>query len=256
MDTIVKTHIFENLGLLIEGAAGLLLEIANEAADARGQFNLVLSGGGTPVPLYKRLTRTPYGEDIPWDRTQFYWGDERCVPPDHLESNYGQAARHLLIPNRIPPGQVHRIKGELSSLEAAADYSNKLSSSSGGGENGPLFDLLLAGLGADGHLASLFPGAITDEEMGSLAMAVSADYDGRPADRVTLTPLAINRARHILFLVVGSGKAEAVNDAIFGKHDPVLHPAHRIQPPDGVIYWMVDQEAGTHLANISSGEIR
>ena len=256
MDTLVRTHIFENVGLLVEAAAGLLLEIAKEAAEVRGQFNLVLSGGGTPIPLYKRLTQSPYREDIPWERTDFYWGDERCVPPDQLESNYGQAARHLLIPNRILTSRVHRIKGEFQSAKAAADYSKKLSSSSGGSASEPLFDLVLAGLGGDGHLASLFPGPISDEEMSALAMAVTADYDGRPADRVTLTPLAINRTRHILFLATGSGKAEAVYDAIIGKYDPVLHPAHRIQPPDGVIHWMVDQKAGAYLSNSSSGEFR
>jgi 6-phosphogluconolactonase len=256
MDTIVKTHVYEDVELLIEAGAKLLLQTANEASEARGRFNLVLSGGGTPIPLYKRLAQPPYKQGMPWGVTHFYWGDERCVPPDHAESNYGQAARHLLIPNRIPPSRVHRIRGEFSHVEAAAKYSNELLGYHGGSENGPLFDLVLLGLGSDGHLASLFPGSMTDEEKDSLAMAVSADYDGRPADRVTLTPLAINQASHVLFLVTGTSKAEAVYDAIFGKHDPLLHPAHRIQPADGIIYWMVDREAGANLVTGQQFDVR
>lgn len=242
-----KVQVFDTSAQQIEATARLFLTVAEDAIAARGRFNFVLSGGSTPAPLYQRLALPPYSEAMPWNETHFYWGDERIVPPTHEESNVGEASRLFLDLIQARSEYIHRIKGELSPIDAAADYSERLSALSGKSGNGTLFDLVLLGLGSDGHTASLFPGSLQVEERRSMALAVSAVYGGRPAHRVTLTPLAFNRSRIVVFLVSGSVKAKAVKESIYGEFDPRTWPAHRIRPDSGEIIWMLDAEAGALL---------
>lgn len=247
MSASSNAHIFDSSDQQIQATARLILTVAKDASTKKGRFNFVLSGGSTPAPLFRMLALPPYAEAMPWNATHFYWGDERIVPPAHEESNYGQARLLLLDRIQARPENAHRIKGELSAIDAAADYSERLSTLSGMSGQGTLFDLVLLGLGSDGHTASLFPGPIKAEEQRSLALAISAVYGGRPAHRVTLTPRAFNRSRNVVFLVSGSEKAEAVKESISGEFDPQTWPAHRIHPDFGEVTWMLDAEAGALL---------
>ena len=242
-----EVQIFDSHGEQIEAAARLISSVAKKAQKVRGRFYFVLSGGGTPAPLYRRLAQPPFSSEIPWDDTHFFWGDERIVPSDHEGSNFGQARSIFIDAFEVPPDNIHRIRGELSPQDAADDYSSRLSSLSSIPGKAPIFDLVLLGLGIDGHTASLFPGPLSVKEEASLAMAVSAGYGDRPVDRVTLTPRTFNRARHILFLVSGLEKAEAVHQALSGDYDPQRQPSHRIRPDAGRIHWILDNEAGSLL---------
>jgi 6-phosphogluconolactonase len=241
-----KTQVFDTLDQQIHAAARFILAAAEDAVGRRGRFDFVLSGGSTPAPLYERLASPPYMKAMPWSVTHFYWGDERIVPPNHAGSNYGQARRLLLDRIQAHPENVHRIKGELSAPEAATDYSELLSVLSRLKKGGPLFDLVLLGLGSDGHTASLFPGSL-EQEPGVLAVSISADYGGRPAHRVTLTPESINRARQVVFLVSGADKAVAVKQSISGESDPHRWPAQKINPDSGQIVWMLDVDAAAMI---------
>ncbi len=204
-------------------AAARYVEVwTNAAVAARGAFSLVLSGGRTPVLLYTLLASAPFRDRIPWARAHLFWGDERCVPPEHPESNYGLARRTLLDHVPIPPEQVHRILGERAPEEAALAYEATLRHFFPG-ESEPRFDLVLLGLGEDGHTASLFPGtsALWQRDRWTVAL------DGGPGRgwRVSLTPGAINGARKVLFLVSGRTKARSLKQVLQAHVDPDAFPA-------------------------------
>lgn len=241
-------RIFDNQDVLTQAAAGLILEIGIEALNQSGRFLITLSGGSTPEPVYRLLANEPYQDGLAWAQSVFFWGDERCVPPDDPGSNYGQARRQLLSHVPVRSDQIHRIRGELGPDEAAADYRDLLADFSEDGLKWPRFDLVLMGMGADGHIASLFPGRSTSIEDRMAAIAVNADYDGRPAERVTLTPPVFNSARNIVFLVSGQGKAGAVATVLHGQADPVRFPAARIRPESGRLVWMLDRHAASRLS--------
>jgi 6-phosphogluconolactonase len=194
-----------------------------------------LNGGGTPVGLFDVLRTEPISRSEFWRATQFWWGDERSVSPDSDGSNYRMARELLLDPLGIEPSQVRRIKGELDPVEAAIHYTEILRRAAGPGRGWPRFDLVLLGLGLDGHTASLFPGSVVPD--GAAALAASADYAGRPSERVSLTPAVINSARHIFWMVVGADKAEIVDRVLNGPQDPDRIPAQRIQPEEGESVW-------------------
>ncbi len=241
--------IFETAAELHHVAAAYWRRLAQKAVEERGRFLLVLAGGSTPKPLYHRMAQSPYREDVPWSQTHVFWGDERMTLPEDPQSNYGQARESLLSQVPIPPEQVHPIPGELEPEEAALAYGETLARWAGAGRSWPRFDLVLLGLGSDGHTASLFPGKAVGEEKVVPARAVHAEYGDRPADRVTLTPPVFNSARHIFFLVAGEEKAEALAGVLDGEYDPGRWPAQRIQPQDGRVSWLVDRAAATQLAD-------
>ena len=220
---------------LAEEVAERLVQLAGQAIAERGMFSLVLCGGGTPRRLYELLASSPWRERIDWTRVAIYWGDERCVSPDHPESNYRFAKEAFLDSLPIPDRQIFRARGELEPRQAALDYERCV------GESECRFDCVLLGLGADGHTASLFPGSEVGVD-GEMVVAVEADYDGRPAWRVTMTPALLNEARRVLFLVAGAGKAEALEGS-WGEKDPERWPAQRIDPRDGEVEWWVDEAA-------------
>ena len=239
--------VLPDLDALSQEAANRLLSAAEEASRTRGKFHLVLSGGGTPKHLYRKLAKPAFSSMMPWSYVHLYWGDERCVPPDHAESNYGQA-RDILIKNvPVRNKNIHRVNGELAPEIAASDYSSRLREISGAGQEWPEFDLVLLGLGDDGHTASLFPGHLSHEEQTRPVLAVTAEYGGRPADRVTLTPLALNSARQIIYLVSGRSKAEALSAALGEQYDPIRWPSQRIKPIHGSVTWLVDEDASKSL---------
>ena len=240
-------QILDEDGSLDRVAAETITTLAQDAVAERGECHLVLSGGGTPSPVYDLMSQSSYQERFPWAHTHVYWGDERNVPADDPGSNYGQAQKLLLGKVPVQAAYVHRIKGELSPLEAVADYRRQLQDLGNDEMQWPIFDVVMLGMGDDGHTASLFPGIIDPLEDKSAVMAVQADYEDRPANRVTLTPLVFNTARTIIFLVKGGQKAEAVASILSGPEDKKQWPIHRIRPANGKVLWLMDKAAAARL---------
>jgi 6-phosphogluconolactonase len=242
--TTVEIH--ASPGDLARAAAALFTERASGAVSARGRFTAALSGGRTPEAFYSLLAKAPFTTGIPWDRVHLFWGDDRCVPPEHGESKYRLARERLLDHVPIPPENVHRMRGEMDPVEAATLYEGLLREFFGPcGEPCPAFDLVLLGLGEDGHTASLFPGSPAIRES---SRRVSAQYvDAHKGWRITLTPPAINSARLAAFVVSGKGKAAAVRDVLEGPFRPETLPAQAIRPARGELRWMLDRDAARLL---------
>ena len=224
---------------LAHEAARRIVDLSREASGSRGRFSVALSGGSTPGRLYRLLAEEPYRDLVPWGEVHLFWGDERCVPPGDPGSNYFLANETLISRVPIPPGNVHRVHGELEPERAARAYEQTLQDFFCGPHT--RFDLVLLGLGEDGHTASLFPGSPVLAETERLAAVASAVYQDRPAQRVTLTLPAINSARQILFLVTGRTKAPVVQSIVEGSGERL--PAQRIQPAAGGLTWLLDTEA-------------
>lgn len=241
-------HIFADNDAFNQAAARLLTTLAQQAVAQHGRFSLALSGGGTPAGMYRLLAERPYCEEMPWQQTHLFWGDERLVPPDDPGSNYGQVAKLLLNKVPIPPKNIHRACGELAMETAVADYTHQLQPFADG-NGSPVLDVILLGMGSDGHTASLFPGSPVQET--DWVIGVTANYDGRPAQRITFTPTVINQARHIIFLVTGSSKADTLQKVIYGSPQPVALPAQRIQPVNGTLTWLTDTAAAQHLSQLT-----
>jgi 6-phosphogluconolactonase len=247
MMTTTCVQIFPDSPALSHFAAELFTRTAREAVAARGRFLASLSGGGTPLALYRLLATA----SLPWDQLLFFWGDERCVPPDDPECCYQQARAVWLGQVPIPEKNLFRILGELGPEAAAADYARQMQAVAAPGLTWPRFDLALLGLGADGHTASLFPGSA--ETHGPATVAVTAHYQDRPANRVSLTPEVFNSARNVVFLATGSEKAAALAATLTGARDPGRLPAQRIQPTDGTVWWLVDEAAASRLPEQIAG---
>lgn len=230
---------FTNSDELSQTATKKFIELANQAINERGRFLVSLSGGSTPMKLYERLANEP----LDWSCVHFFWGDERCVPVDDSGNTYGQTKKILF--DKIGQTNIHRVRSELEPESASEDYANTLSGFADAPFDFPRFDLVLLGMGDDGHTASLFPGS--EIEINSPAIAVTAHYQDRPANRVSLTPKVFNQAREIWFLVTGAGKAETLRRVIQGERNLEQLPAQRIQPENGNLVWMIDEAAGSLL---------
>ena len=239
----VDVVVLEDASELAREAAQRFTRQAVDAVRSRGRFSAALSGGSTPGVLYQLLAEEPYRGQIPWADVHLFWADERCVPPNDPGSNYEQAETALISRVPIPPDNIHRIQGELEPLAAARFYDRALQDYFCGPQT--RFDLVLLGLGTDGHTASLFPGSPALEGTERLAEAVVAVYDDRPAQRVTLTLPAITSAREVLFLISGGTKAGIVRAVLEGS-DPRL-PARRVRPTAGQLTWLVDKAAAGGL---------
>jgi 6-phosphogluconolactonase len=213
--------------------------IADLAAASGGRFAICLSGGSTPRRLYQLLAQPPFREQMPWGRLHWFWGDERFVPWDHPDSNYGMARTALLAQAPIPAENIHGIATEGTPAEAARSYERRLKSWYGGETLDPalpLFDVVLLGLGEDGHTASLIPGTpVLDERERWVAEVIGA----RPEPRITLTYPVLESTRHVAFLVAGADKRDMLNRALAGD---VALPAARVRP-HGVLTWFVDAAA-------------
>ena len=212
----------------VADAVGLILKSAREAIAARGEFRIALSGGRTPRKIYAQLATA----ELPWDQVFITFGDERCVPPDDEQSNYRMARESLLDAAPIPGGNVLRMRGELSPEEAAAQYETDLAARAAGARY--VHDLLLLGLGDDGHTASLFPGtgALAETERNVVANFVPKFS----THRLTFTFPLINAARHVCFLVDGNAKAPVVDSILRGGSG---FPAERVAPVSGRLTWLL-----------------
>ena len=229
---------------MARGAAERFVELGQAAIDARGCFSVGLAGGSTPKRAYELLASEAYREQLNWSKVHIFFGDERCVPPDHSESNYRMANEALISRVSIPPPNVHRINGLGDAVANASLYEDELRTFFNPA-SWPRFDLVLLGMGDDGHTASLFPGTKALVEPRAWVVANWVEKFG--AFRITLTAPAINHAANIAFLVTGATKAERLLEVLRGALDPEKLPSQLIQPLDGSLFWLVDKAAAGRL---------
>jgi 6-phosphogluconolactonase len=226
----------------VKAVLELVLHAAQDAVAQRGRFTVALAGGGTPKPVYEALAARG---DFPFEPTHFFFGDERCVPPAHADSNYRMANEALFSRAPVPRGNIHRIEAERPADDAAREYEEELRGFFGETPGPPGLDLVLLGMGSDGHTASLFPGSSVLQEQRHW---VAAPYVEKLKDRrVTLTPSVINAARTVVFLVRGADKAEALRRVVEGPATVAEVPARIIQPRLGRLCWFVDEAAASKL---------
>lgn len=234
---------FADLDALSHAAADELGAIARAAVAERGSCHIALSGGSTPKHLFHLLARAGR-EALPWDHVELWWGDERAVPPDHPDSNYGMARAALTEPLGLDASHIHRMAGELDPAAAARGYEDELVAALGGP---PILDLVLLGMGPDGHTASLFPGspALDETRRWVVANVVTSPLVHGTATRITLTAPAINAARQVRFLITGADKAAALAQVLEGPRDPKRYPSQLIAGVD--LAWLVDTAAAASL---------
>jgi 6-phosphogluconolactonase len=238
-------QIFSDPLSLAHAAASRFQESATIAIAQRGVFSVALAGGSTPRRTYSLLAAEPYRSQIEWDKIHFFWGDERCVPPDHPDSNYRMAWESLLSHIPIAPGHVHRMQGENPDVAtAAAAYTREIRAVFDAADL-PKFDLVLLGLGPDGHTLSLFPGSAALAE--SKDLVVANWVEKFKTWRITMTARLVNHAACSLFQVEGEDKASPLREVLHGAYDPGRYPAQLIRPADGECYWFVDQRAAALL---------
>jgi 6-phosphogluconolactonase len=242
-----RVLLFDDAESLARAAAARVAELARESTEARGRFTLALSGGSTPRRVYELLAGGEFRDNIDWPNVHVFFGDERMVPPDHAESNYRMASEALLSRVPVPTENVHRIDGVGDAAANASAYEREMRGLFGDAV-WPRLDLVLLGMGDDGHTASLFPGTVALSED---RLWVAPNWvEKLGAWRVTLTAPAINAARHVAFLVTGKGKAERLREVLKGDRDPSRLPSQLIRPHDGTLEWFVERDAAGHLEGV------
>ena len=231
--------------VLSRAVAQRWIDIADAAIAARGKFHVALSGGSTPQRLYERLREPPFIDRIKWDRVYIYFGDERMVPPDHRDSNYRMAREALLDHVPIPASQICRMEGETTNpSDAATKYARTLTSLLPMSAQGVVqFDLLLLGVGTDGHIASLFPGTSILHERARLVEAVYVEH--LDSWRISITLPVIDQGRHVIVLVGGDAKAEIMKNVFTTRRSPP-YPVQLISP-QGILEWHLDKAAAKLL---------
>jgi 6-phosphogluconolactonase len=242
-----EVQIFPEAGALTHRAAEEFLKSVAEAVAQKGAFTVALAGGSTPKALYSQLADEPLRSQIPWEKLHFFFGDERHAPPDGAESNFRMANEALFSKGAIKPEQITRIKGEYADTEKAAlEYEQALRAyfKLKVGEY-PRFDLVLLGMGEEGHTLSLFPGT---KALHATDRIVVRNWVGKLyTERITLTATAANHASRVIFMVTRADKAPALKAVLEGPYEPEQLPAQLIQPASGKLLWLVDQAAGSML---------
>jgi len=244
----VEIRVADDPGTLSRVAASEILSRAKASIAERGRFSLCLSGGSTPQSLYCMLANDSFFRTrVPWGKIDLFWGDERHVPPDHPDSNYRMAKETLLSRVPIPKDSIHRIKGETPDPhQAAREYEEVLVHFFRLAKGTfPRFDLVLLGMGKDGHTASLFPGTEALQEQRRLVVANRVERLG--GDRITLTIPVLNQAAFLLFLVSGDEKAETLKTVLEDRRYPKSLPVQLIHPKEGRVLWLVDKAAARLL---------
>lgn len=240
-------NIYPDDKLLAAGAAEKIAALLNERLACRDVVSLVLSGGSTPRNVY-RLLGEHYHTRVPWERAHFFWGDERCVPPEDSRSNFRLASEELLDKLKIPPQNIHRMRGEKDPTAAAAEYEREFRDVIASGNSLPACDLVLLGLGDDGHTASLFPGTTAITEEAKLVTHVFVPKLN--ADRMTMTLPVFNNARTVLFLVSGASKASILREVLEERNESL--PATHVNPRCGELLWFLDEAAASGLHSSQS----
>jgi len=243
----VPTDVAQSVDVLNRMVAEQFVRVTTDALRERGRCAVALSGGTTPKGVYQFLASPSFCSRVPWSEIDFFWGDERHVPPDHPDSNYRMALEAMLSKVPVNSGQIHRIRSEMADAQRAAqDYEDEIRAFFG--SETPRFDLIHLGLGDDGHTASLFPGTAALEERQRLSVANWVPKLG--AHRITLTLPLINAARVLAFIVAGVAKAPIVAQVLRGARsiEASALPAHLVRPVDGELFWMLDRAAAGELS--------
>ena len=246
----VELKIFPQPKALAKAVTEELQNSSSQAKKAKQRFNLVLAGGSTPRTVYEFLAQSEFKNSISWDAIHFFWGDERCVPPDHEDSNYLMARQALLDPLAIHQQNIHRICGENDPSDEASRYAQEIKRHCHGasGET-PRFDWILLGLGTDGHTASLFPGVKPLEDPSGLCAVAVHPESGQK--RITLTNKVLNQAKRVSFIVTGASKAQVVAEILNQSPQYQNYPAAQVHPEQGTLEWFLDAEAASKLKDIS-----
>ena len=240
---MVDIQVLDAPDRLTQAAADLVLEAARDAVRERQRFVWGLSGGTTPAMLYRMLASERYAARMPWDLTYVFWGDERWVAPDHADSNVRMARDEMLSRVPIPPDHVRPMATIGMEPEGSAAAAERQVRSLFRGEPKP--DLVLLGLGEDGHTASLFPGTAA---LGERKLLFAANYVPLLGTwRITATLALLNAARRVIFLVTGTNKAHALRQVLYPEQETAALPASMVQPADGTLTWLVDREAASEL---------
>lgn len=253
----VEYRVFDQQETLSRATAQRFVEGIRSAVAARGAARIAISGGGSPKPVFTLLAdpSEPYRAAIPWDRLWVFWVDERCVPPDQPDSNYGMTRELLLNKVPLPPDHIVRIEGELDPEQAAARYESAMRGHFRlEGAQGPVFDVLQLGMGDDGHTASLFPHTAALHEMIRLSVANHVPQQ-KQSWRVTLTWPVLNAARDVFFLIDGPAKADPLARVLTGPYDPETLPSQLIQPQSGRLLFLLDKAAAAHLPPPDAGGV-
>lgn len=237
-------HIFAGNPSFVDGAAAFIADAAAKAIAERGLFTLALSGGGTPKPIYARLAQADYRQRVAWDRVHIFFGDERCVPPEDARSNYRMAREAWLDQAAIPAENIHRIRGEDDPAREALRYEQEIAALYRTAAL-PAFDLVLLGMGDNGHTASLFPGTAALRERQRWVVAQYVEV--MQTWRVTFTAPLINAARDVAFLVEGAGKAQMLWNVCKGPYQPDVWPSQLIEPAGGELHWLADAAAAARM---------
>ncbi|MBA3872936.1 MAG: 6-phosphogluconolactonase [Anaerolineae bacterium] len=240
---MTNIRVAPDVATLARQAADTIQNLANTSISQAGRFSIALSGGSTPKTLFQLLA-AEYKQKIDWKNTQVFWSDERCVPPDDADSNYKMARETLLEIVPLPASNIYRIKGELEPADGATQYDETLRSYFH--DQLPRFDLIMLGMGDDGHTASLFPGtdAVNERQRWVIPNHV---VSAKQTWRITLTVPVVNNAANVMFLVAGTGKAERLKQVIQGEFKPNELPSQLIKPTDGNLIWAIDQAAASLL---------
>lgn len=244
MEKPANVFVFDTPEQLAIAAAERFVESEYPFHGEADRFSIALSGGNTPKRVYELLATERFARRVEWSHVDLFFGDERCVPPDHPDSNYGMAYETLISKVAIPANNVHRIIGEGNAEESAILYETQLKTSFGAAF-WPRFDLVLLGLGEDGHTASLFPGSAVLNERSKWVAATSAKE--AEYERITLTVPVFNSAARVIFLVAGAAKAEPLSQVLRPEPGAEPLPAQLIQPSSGSLEWLVDHAAGSLL---------
>jgi 6-phosphogluconolactonase len=238
----MQIHTFATPAEAAHASAERFVELATRAVSERGRFSVALSGGTTPRVAYRLLGEEPFRSRIPWEAVHLFWGDERCVPPGHLRSNFAMANDAFVSRVPVPPANVHRMRGELPPRQGAEEYARELAAYFG--TRTPRFDLVHLGVGADGHTCSLFPfDPLLLERRHAVATAILRPL-GEP--RITLTMPVVNAAAYVEMLAPGADKAEVAWKVLRGPRDPHRIPAQMVRPA-GEMVWLLDRASAARL---------
>jgi 6-phosphogluconolactonase len=239
----MELHVFNDPDELSHAVAKWMADIIASTLKKSDRFTIALSGGSTPKLLHKILAADPYKEQIDWSKLHIFWGDERDVPFEDDRNNAKMAYDTLLNFVPVPPSQVHVMRTDIPAAESAAEYEKILHTYFDGAAAS--FDLVLLGMGDDGHTLSLFPGTAAVHE--EKAWAIAYYLKAQDMSRITLTKTIVNRSARVAFMTTGTGKAHALKEVLKGDYNPDLYPSQEIKPVTGELHWFVDEAAASGL---------
>jgi 6-phosphogluconolactonase len=244
----MQLHIYKNANELVDELAKWITDYITNTLKKQNRFTIALSGGETPKSLYRTLSAAPYSNKIDWKKIHFFWGDERVVPFADEKNNAKMAYDTLLSKVEVPAANIHVVTTDLSPDIAAKEYEKILRNYFDGTKNS--FDLILLGMGNDGHTLSLFPGSALLDEQDNWVNSVFVE--DQKMYRITLMPSIVNKASAIIFLVTGKEKSGALKSVLQDQHKPDLYPAQLIQPLNGQLHWFLDEDAGRKIMKNST----